>query len=283
MLSLPARIAATCTAALAALVVGCAAAPPGGTPAAQLATQVVMLPAAAAILLGEQHDADAHQHIQRELVAALASQGRLGALLLEMADQGTSTAGLAAQASEAQVREALRWNEAGWPWARYGPVVMQAVRAGIPVLGANLPRDRMRAAMADAALDARLDNTALQMQREAIREGHCQMLPESQIAPMTRIQIARDLSMAQTLAQAAAQAQPRTVVLIAGGMHVLPRLGVPAHLPPALSRQVVLAQAGDAGPASAPGAPQPDLLLRTPALEPRDYCAQMRGLPQRRS
>ena len=38
----------------------------------------------------------------------------------------------------------LAWDDAGWPWAAYGPAVMAAVRAGVPVLGANRPRSRMR-------------------------------------------------------------------------------------------------------------------------------------------
>jgi hypothetical protein len=55
------------------------------------------------------------------------------------------------------------------------------------------------------------------------------MLPESQITPMTRVQIARDLAMAQTLRAAA---QPgRTVLLLAGRGHVDRQLGVPQHLP----------------------------------------------------
>ncbi len=129
------------------------------------------------------------------------------------------------------MRQALRWRDEAWPWARYGTVVMAAVRAGVPVLGANLPREAMRPAMADAQLDARLDAAALEAQREAIRDGHCDLLPAAQLGPMVRVQIARDLAMARTL-QAAAQ-RGKTVVLVAGSGHVSPQLGVPRHLPPA--------------------------------------------------
>ena len=206
-----------------------------------------------AVLLGEQHDAAPHRHLQQEWVASLARRGTLAALALEMAEQGTSTAGLAVTSDETQVRAALKWNTAGWPWETYGPVVMAAVRAGVPVLGANLARDRMRPAMQDASLDDLLPAPALAAQQQAIRVGHCGLLPETQIAPMARVQIARDRAMAQTIAGAA---QPgRTVLLVAGAGHVDPELGVPLHLPAGLAaRSVTL-------PAQPPA---------------KDYCEEMR-------
>ena len=141
------------------------------------------------LLLGEQHDAPEHQQIHAEVVQTLAQQGRLAALALEMADTGTSTAGLPRDASEDAVQKALQWNDKGWPWKHYGPAVMAAVQAGVPVLGANLPRARMRDAMADTTLDARLPPPALLAQQDAIRTGHCKLLPETQTLPMTRIQV----------------------------------------------------------------------------------------------
>ncbi|HYF19370.1 MAG TPA: ChaN family lipoprotein, partial [Ramlibacter sp.] len=190
-----------------------------------------------ALLLGELHDDEAHQRRHREVIESLATRGRLGAVALEMAEQGVSTAGLPRSAEAAAVRAALRWNDEAWPWSRYGPAVMAAVAAGIPVFGANLPRDRMRPAMADAALDLALDADALAAQREAIRKGHCDLMPERQLAPMARVQVARDRAMAQVLAQAAKPGQ--VVVLLAGAGHVDPRLGVPRHLPGSLRVQSV--------------------------------------------
>ena len=179
------------------------------------------------LLLGEQHDAPDHQRLQREAVAWLASRGQLAALVMEMAERGRSTQGLPRDASEAQARAALQWDDAAWPWKAYGPVVMAAVGAGVPVLGGNLPRTRMRAAMADATLDQHLPAPALAEQQQAMRDGHCGLLPESQIAPMARIQIARDASLARTAQQALRPGQ--TVLLIAGGGHVLRDRGVPTH------------------------------------------------------
>ena len=86
-----------------------------------------------AVLIGEQHDAEAHPRLQERWVSTLAERGQLGAVALEMAERGTSTAGLPPTASDEQVQQALKWNKGtGWPWGRYGPAIMAAVRAGVP-------------------------------------------------------------------------------------------------------------------------------------------------------
>ena len=206
------------------------------------------------LLLGEQHDEPDHQQLQREMVQALASRGVLAALALEMAEEGTSTAGLAREASENEVRRALRWDNDGWPWAAYAPAVMGAVGAGVPVVGANLQRSRLRAAMADASLDGLLPGPVIKAQQQAIRIGHCGLLPEGQIAPMTRVQIARDRTMAATLAGLVVPG--KTVLLIAGGGHVDPEVGVPRHLPTGLASKSVV--------------------LPAPLTQKRDYCEDMR-------
>lgn len=236
---------------VAALVLGCAS----GGPSVD-----ALLPADV-VLVGEQHDDDGHQQRHRDLVQALAVRGKLAAVALEMAEQGTSTAGLPRDADDSTVRASLRWDETAWPWQAYAPAVLAAVRAGVPVLGANLPREDIRAAMQDASLDDRLDAAALQAQREAVREGHCDLLPAAQLAPMTRVQIARDRMMARTLVAASVPGQ--TVLLLAGAGHVDPAVGVPRHLPAGLLvRSVPLAPTG-AAPA-------------------KDHCAELRRQWQQR-
>lgn len=246
--------------ALALLVSACAS--PGGPQATDWPASVdVTTPASDVLLLGELHDDPRHQRWHREAVAMLASRGRLAALALEMAERGGTTAGLPADAGEEAVRQALRWDDAAWPWAAYGPAVMAAVRAGVPVLGANLPRAQMRPAMADASLDQRLPAAELERQRQAVRDGHCGLLPAAQVAPMTRVQVARDAAMAEVLRHAARPGQ--TVVLLAGSGHVDPQVGVPRHLPPSLTVRP-LAWPAPAGPA-------------------KDYCAQLQEQWQPRS
>lgn len=237
------------------------------------AVRVESLLPADAILVGEQHDAPDHQRIHRGVIDALAARGALAAVALEMAPQGGSTSALPRDAAESDVQAALQWKDASWPWVDYAPAVMAAVRAGVPVLGANLPRAAMRAAMDESQLDALLPGPALKAQQQAIRVGHCDMLPETQIAPMTRIQIARDRSMAQTLATLASPG--KTVVLLAGARHVDRRLGVPLHLPPSLRIKVVTLRAGPA-PEDRRSVAEADTVWTTPAVAPKDYCAGVR-------
>ncbi|ROZ79060.1 ChaN family lipoprotein [Ramlibacter sp. WS9] len=236
------------------LLVGCASPYPFPMPAMPaIEARVAALLPADAILLGEQHDAPTHQGMHRRVIEVLGARGALAGVAIEMAEQGRSTAGLPREAAEADVRIALQWSDTGWPWQAYAPAVMAAVRAGVPVIGANLPRSQMRNAMVDAALDASVPNDVLQAQRSAVREGHCGLLPDTQIGPMTRVQIARDRAMAQAIAQAAVPG--KTVVLLAGAGHVDATLGVPRHLPPALRVRAEL----------------------LPAEPPKkDYCAELR-------
>lgn len=255
-----------------ALLAGCATAPP---PAPDLQG---LLPTPL-LLLGEQHDAPEHQALQRATVRQLAQHGRLAAVVLEMVEQGRQTTGLPPEASEDRVRDALDWREAtnsgAWAWAVYGPVVMAGVRAGVPVLGGNLPRAQMRPAMADAALDASVPTDTLQRQREAIRDGHCGVLPEAQIAPMTRIQLARDRAMAQTATAALRPGQ--TVLLIAGNAHVQRDLGVPRHLDPGQPHRVVLSVARVEVARGEPGTGvTTDRLWLTPPRPAQDHCAELK-------
>jgi len=234
-----------------------------------VARRIDALMPADVILLGEQHDAADHHRIEREAVEALVTQGKLAALAIEMAEVGTGTAKLPAGATEAQVQDALKWNDKAWGWDDYGPAIMVAVRAGVPVVGANLPLARIKAAMADVSLDAQLSDSGRETQQAAVRAGHCDLMPESQIGPMTRVQIARDRAMAQAIVKVR---QPgKTVLLISGAGHATKTIGVAQHLPTDLSIRSIQLQAGGAGKAKGY-----DAIWMTPALPDKDYCASLR-------
>lgn len=263
---------------LLAMASGCTIATQAPAPASSPPALLSLLPSDV-LLLGEQHDAPEHQHLQLQTVRALVQRGQLAALVLEMSEQGFSSLGLPPDANEAQVQQALGWNTQAWPWSAYGPVVMAAVQAKVPVLGGNLPRAQMRAVMTDAAWDTRVSADVLLAQREAIRTGHCDLLPPEQIPAMARIQIARDAAMARTAQQALQPGQ--TVLLIAGSAHVVRTMGIPQHWttlhpdrPPLL--QVAVAQVADSSGGITPveGA---DITLPTPARPTRDMCAELRS------
>ncbi|WP_211336847.1 ChaN family lipoprotein [Corticibacter populi] len=231
---------------------------------------------ASVLLLGEQHDAPEHAIAQLEIVDHLLEQQRLAALVLEMAERGGSTAGLARNASETQVQQALRWSSGAWPWERYRPVIMAAVSHGVSVLGGNLPRAAMQDAMQNPHWDTLLPAAEWKYQLQAIEAGHCHMLPAETVPGMARIQLARDASMAATLEQAMQPAHG-TAVLIAGNGHVIRNAGVPAHLrlPQGDTYSVYFQVENGGGPA---GAPQDEMLAElrvlTPPLPPVDHCEQ---------
>lgn len=201
--------------------------------------------AAELLIFGEVHDQPDQQRQVADEVQQLAAAGRLAAVVLEMAEAPHSTAGLPRDATPAQVQQALHWR--GWPWERYEAVAMNAVRAGVPVLGGNLPRERLRATMDDTGLDDKLSAATRERLAQAVREGHCKLLPEAQLPGMVRIQIARDLSLADTAAQALRDAQPdQTVLLLAGAQHASRDRGIPLHLaglsPPQAARVVMFGE-----------------------------------------
>jgi uncharacterized iron-regulated protein len=225
------------------------------------------------LLLGEQHDAPEHQQIHQQVIAVLAQRSQLGALALEMADTGVSTAKLHPSSTEQETKKALKWDDKGWPWEAYGPAVMTAVRAGVLVVGANLPRESMRGSMSDSTLDGQLPDRALKAQQQQIRVGHCNLLPESQITPMTRIQIARDIKMAEMLREVALPG--KVVLLLSGSGHADRLLGVPQHLPASLKVKAVRLRAGEAAATDTPEAF--DAVWPTPALPEKDYCAAFKA------
>lgn len=264
--------------------------PMGAAAAAPDHTSAVLdgLLPAQVLLLGEQHDAPEHQQRQREVLDALIAQRQAAALVIEMAEQGGDTRQLPTHASEADARQALGWSAseaAGWDWAVYGSLVMRAVRAGVPVWGGNLPRAQLRHTMQDATLDNRLTAPALQTQQNQIREGHCQLLPESQIGPMTRVQIARDRALASTAEGAMRTGQ--TVLLVAGNQHVRRDLGVPVHLSTQLKARVVLMQSGDNSTTAGTGTATrtdasadqlvADQVWQTAAMPAQDHCAEFKA------
>jgi uncharacterized iron-regulated protein len=271
MLPIHSRFNARLGAALVAFALAGCASHPAVVPSAQWPAQLESALPTDVLLLGEQHDAPDHQRLQRDTVQWLAARGRLAAVVLEMAERGHSTAALARGATEAQVQSALQWNDAAWPWSAYGPVTMAAVRAGVPVLGGNLPRSAMAAAMQETRWDTHLATTARQQLLDALQDGHCGMLPAARLPAMARIQIARDASMAKTAQEAVRPGQ--TVLLVAGGEHVLRHRGIPTHWSPNLTSKVASAHTDQAQAAIKTGV---DIVVATPPLPPHDACEALR-------
>lgn len=265
-----------CAAGAAALS-GCTASAPhpaAGHPAptdTPMPIRLHQLGPADVLLLGEQHDAPEHQRLHLAAVLALVEFNELAAVVLEMADAGHATTRLAATASAQAVQQALDWRDTVWPWADYGPAVMAAVTAGIPVLGGNLPRQRNAAVMKEPEWDLRVPPDVLQRHRNDVRDGHCNLLPSGQIGPMTRIQLARDEALAITAATAVQRG--KTVLVLCGSQHAHRQLGAPLYLPARLRTQAVRLAAD--GP-RADDAVAFNAIWYTAPVPPVDHCARLR-------
>jgi uncharacterized iron-regulated protein len=154
---------------------------------------------------------------------------------------------------------------------------MIAVRAGVTVLGANLPAAQRRAARDQRELDGLLPGPALKAQQQNIRLGHCGLLPEHQITPMTRIQIARDQAMAQTLIQAREKAGTgKTVLLLAGAQHVDKSLGVPQHLKINI-RSIAIGLLAQEDLESSKTVAKFDVMWPAIPAPEKDYCAEFKA------
>jgi uncharacterized iron-regulated protein len=248
---------------LSMLLWGCAAPP---APAAAAPTPDSTPPDV--MLIGERHDAPGQIAQVNDTLLQLIREGRLAALVIEMAPAGTSTAALPRDADAAAIRKALHWGDKSWPWNRYAPAITTAVAAGVPVLGANLPQDQIATAMDDVSLDAQLSEAARARLGTALREGHCGLMPENRIPIMLRVQIARDRSMAHVLAESVLPG--RTAVLLAGAGHADRALGVPQHLPTDLKvKSIAMVAAGDSPPGEF------DAIRATPAAPANNPCAAL--------
>jgi len=229
-------------------------------------------------LLGEQHDHPDHHALQAWILTALAQRGRLAALALEMADAGRRFAG-PPDADDAAVRAALAWDDAGWPWRLYAGAVMAAVRAGVPVVGVNLPRADTRAAAQQPQWDDSVPPAARRRIVQDVIDSHCGLLPAAAAPQLARVQFARDARMAQG---AAALAQPgKTVVVLCGSVHADQSVGIALHLPPHMRCFSLLLRGLGENPDPALPAGF-DAMWLTPGTPPRDHCAELRRQLQRR-
>lgn len=227
------------------------------------------------VLVGEKHDNPDHHALQLWLMRALQQRRAQGSLLLEMLqpEQQARVDALAGQAQLPQdLPKALAWED-GWDWQLYGPIVREALQQHVPLQAANLsPTEVRQAYRQPAALSGTRSNApavraALLAQ---VKQGHCGLLPESQLPAMLAVQQQRDRRIAERLLAA-----PQPALLFAGAYHARKDLGVPMHLADlgatGESKVVLLAEVGEQ---VEPG--MADYVWYTAAMPEQDYCAQLR-------
>lgn len=236
-------------------------------------------------VLGEVHDNPGHHLNQAAAVAALKPR----ALVFEMLtpDQAAIITPELRADPEA-LAEAVGWEDAGWPdFALYAPIFEAAPDALI--IGAALPRDALRAAIAEGAekflgVDAAgfgIDQPyppELQAQLEAeAQRDHCNALPPEALPGIVAAQRLRDAVFARAVIRAR-KTTGGPVALITGTGHARTDRAVPAMIRKALPgiRLFALGQIErDPGAEPETGLPY-DFWIATAPTERPDPCEAFR-------
>lgn len=201
-------------------------------------------PAPRLMLLGEVHDNAAGHALRLEIVRDFADGEADTAIAMEQFDrerQADLDAAMARCDDAACVIAAAAPAKAGWDWDHYAPVIQLALDNHMTLVAANLSRADAAKVVAGGfeavfspeqisayGLDQPLPDSLLAAQVEAVRTGHCGMLPEAMLEPMARAQIARDVVMADAIRRTlASDVRPAYLLLLAGNGHVKRDIGVP--------------------------------------------------------
>ena len=245
------------------------------------------------LLLGEKHDNPDHHLLQLMVLNHLIEQMRVANVAFEMMDSDDQAA--LDQISQhnlttlEDLKAYLGWDEEGWNWEFYGPLVLTLAQAKIPLAAANITDATMSRVYGEESSSERasiLDEIGLQQLYVDIDESHCGLLPESQFPAMVRVQQARDYNMANNMVIPELE---KLSVLVAGNYHVRRDVGVPNYL---LAREshlrrediVVLSfmevEQGEDDPASYLQESKTqsafDYVWFTPAISNEDYCASLK-------
>jgi uncharacterized iron-regulated protein len=194
------------------------------------------------LLIGEVHDNPDHHHLQLEILRGVAGAGVHPSLIFEQFDidhQGLIDNHL----SEPEVlREKSGFDQRGWAWELYLPLLELAVERGWQVRAGNISRESLRTMDIDALpvefrdlLQPSMDADAQQRLRADLLHSHCDMIDDTHIDKLFLAQRIRDAGLARTLIDADAP-----VALIAGNGHVRRDYGVAQILSDNLGAQQVI-------------------------------------------
>jgi uncharacterized iron-regulated protein len=180
------------------------------------------------VLLGEVHDNPAQHALRAQALRKLVASGARPAIAFEQFDREAQDAIDRARRERPGDVDYLIAQGKGapsWKWALYKPFLALALEYDLPIVAANLGRaEAMKVATGPGASDA--PAALVRAQEDAVRSGHCDLLPPDAVPGMARAQIARD----RTLAAAIVPYAGRGVVLLTGNGHARKDMGVPHWL-----------------------------------------------------
>lgn len=255
---------------------------------------------ASQVLIGEVHPNPDHHQLQASILASVIASGKQPAVVWEMipfARQDVLDDWTMAQTPDAAtLGKTLEWSASGWPaWELYQPIAHVAARHHLKMIGTALPRETMmnigrhgtsgieENLRASLHLDIELDKQALAGLMKSLREGHCDLMPDEALTPMSLAQRARDGAMADAMLKGNTSLH---AVLIAGNGHIRKDWGVAGLLsrlsPEAkpLSIAQIEVQSGETDLAAYidlhDAANGFDFFILTPRSELKDHCAELR-------
>ncbi len=229
------------------------------------------------VILGEVHDNGMQHALRAAALRKLVEGGARPAIAFEQFDRPMQDAIDAARRERprdvdylvAQAKGAPSWN-----WEYYKPFVALALEYDLPIVAANLSRaDAMKVATGAVEAGFTVPGALLREHEAAVEKGHCNLLPPQALPGMAKAQIARDRSLAQSIAPYAA----RGVVLLTGNGHARTDIGAPHWLPAdarASTRSIALLEE-TAGGAAPEGVADFDAYVLTAAVERPDPCAEL--------
>lgn len=240
------------------------------------------------VLVGEKHDSEAHHAFQARVVDALGGSAPRPIVMEHF--RARAQAKLDAffgdrKSSASALPTEVGWDEGWGPFTMYAPIFERALARSMPVVAGSFDKIDVRALMAHPDLvipeevrrelgTVTFDDASEKALSDELSASHCGHLPGEYLAPMARIQHARDALFAVSMKRAP------SAVLLAGKGHTRGDRGVPRFLPPGGFVSVALAsvEPGRVRPADYDDLTTHDYVVFTPAAPPEeDPCAAFRS------
>lgn len=227
------------------------------------------------VILGEIHDNPTHHRVQAEYVSRLNPKAVVFEMLLPEEADSLQKVERSVTAMQAAVTE-FQWSNL--------PDYAEILEQSDVIVGAALPRDRVRAAFHDGAarvfgegatrigLGDVLPPAELQKRKQGQFEAHCEAMPLDMMGGMVEAQRLRDAHFARVLVEAA-QTYGRPVVLITGNGHARRDWGVPRYVSRLMPEATIFAL-GQSEEGSIRGTF--DLVLDAEPIKRPDPCAAFR-------
>lgn len=192
------------------------------------------------LVLGETHDNPVHHQRQQRLLQARLESGAAPALVMEQFNtdrQSELDLALAGADRDDALQKAAGLAK-GWDWHFYRPLVSAALERKLPVVAANLSRERVRpvirggfsafdlAEVKRLAVDAVWSDGRQRHLSEVIEASHCGQIDADMRDGLVRAQRLRDAVMADAVLANV----ERGVVAIVGRGHARRDIGLPLYL-----------------------------------------------------